>query len=80
MAFTASVSSVNLQGDNFIIVVVFNDSATGFTSNKTYTFANDTSFTQSVLSTQVTADGTALKSSLTRLNALQARVGTVITI
>jgi hypothetical protein len=49
MAFLATVSSINLQNDNFVIDVVFNDSATGYTSSKTYTIPNDGTVTQSAL-------------------------------
>jgi hypothetical protein len=80
MAFTATVSSINLQNDNFIIDVVFNDSATGYTSTKTYTISNSGSVTQASVVATITADGQAIKSNLTTLNQIQSRVGAVITI
>lgn len=80
MAFTATVSSINLQNDQFIINIAFNDSATGYTSTKTYTLPNDGSVTQTSVVAKVTADGTIIKNNLTALNQIQSKVGTVITI
>lgn len=78
MAFTATIQSINFQDDNFHVVVMFNDSVTSWSANKTYTFATGT--TQSAAVAQITADGTAYKASLAANNSLQSKVGTVITI
>lgn len=78
MAFTATISSINFQNDTFNVVVVFNDSATSWTANKTYGFPAGT--TQSSAVAQITADGILYKASLVANNALQSKVGTVITI
>lgn len=80
MAFTATPSSVTIQNNQFVITVLFKDDATSFTSNKTYLFPNDGSLTQQGLVSQITADGQVIKTSLSTLAVLQAKVGTVITI
>jgi hypothetical protein len=80
MAFTATINSINLQNDSFVIDVVFNDSATGYTSTKTYTIPNDGTVTQSSMVAKITADGTAIKNNLTALNNIQSKVNSVITI
>lgn len=80
MAFTATVNSINLQGDNFIIGVTFNDSATAYASTRTYTIPNDGTVTQANVVTKITADGTVIKNNLTILNQIQSKVGSVITI
>jgi hypothetical protein len=78
MAFTATISSVNFQNDQFNIVVAFNDSATNWSANKTYNLPVGT--TQATAVAQITADGTAYKAALAANNALQSKVGFVITI
>jgi hypothetical protein len=80
MAFTATVQSINLQNDQFLIAVLFNDSATGYTSTKTYTFANDGTTTQTSVVNKVTTDGAVMKANLTVLNQIQSKVGTIIVI
>jgi hypothetical protein len=80
MAFTATINSINLQNDSFVIDVVFNDSASGYTSTKTYTVINDGTVTQANLVSRITADGTAIKNNLTALNQIQSKVGVSITI
>lgn len=80
MAFTATINSITLQDDKFNVCVVFNDGATSFTSSRTYIFENDSSFTQAVLVAQIMADGAIMKSSLARLNALQSKIGSSVTI
>lgn len=78
MAFTASINSINLQNDQWTVTVLFGDSATGWSSSKTYTFPSATTQTQAMAA--ITVDGTAYKASLAQLSALQGKVGTVITI
>lgn len=78
MSFTATINSINLQNDQFNITVTFNDSATSWTSTKIYTFPS--SETQAAATATITADGNVYKANLVALNALQAKVGTVITI
>lgn len=78
MAFTATIASINFQDDNFHVVVNFNDSVTSWSASKTYTFPTGT--TQAVAVAQITTDGTAYKAALTANNALQSKVGQVITI
>lgn len=78
MAFTATINSINFQNDQFNIAVTFNDSATAWTSTKTYNFPSTE--TQSAATATITADGNAYKANLAALNALQTKVGTVITI
>lgn len=80
MAFTATIQSINLQNDQFTIAVVFNDSATSYTANKTYTFPNDSSTTQASVVAKITTDGNDMKSNLTKLTQIQSKVGSVITI
>lgn len=77
MAFTATINSITLQNDTYNVAVTFNDSATGWNSNKTYVFPSTE--TQAQATTTITADGNTYKANLVTLNALQAKVGTVIT-
>lgn len=88
MAFTATISSITPQQDNsgtngainisYLVAVNFADSASGFTSSKTYSFPVNT--TQAAAVAQITADGTAMKSALATAGTLQSKVGSVITI
>lgn len=78
MAFTAIVQSITFQNDIYSVAVIFNDSVTGWISNKIYTLPIGT--TQAQVVTQITADGTTYKSGLAVENALQSKVGFVITI
>lgn len=78
MAFTATINSINYQNDQWQLAVTFNDSASGWTSNKTYQLPSGTTQTQAV--SQITADGNIYKAALTTNTALQSKVGTVITI
>lgn len=78
MAFTATINSINFQNDQFNVAVTFNDSATSWTSNKTYSFPSTETQAQAVA--QITADGNAYKANLVTLNGLQTKVGTIITI
>lgn len=78
MPFTATVQSIQLQGDQFQVVIRFEDSTTGHSSSKTYMFPE--AVTLSEVNNAITTDGQRLKSNLTRLNQIQGRVGTVITI
>lgn len=80
MAFTATVSSINLQNDNFVINIIFNDSVTSYISTKTYTIPNDGTVTQANVVARITADGTTIKNNLATLNQIQSKVGAVITI
>jgi uncharacterized protein (DUF2141 family) len=78
MAFTATINSVNFQNDQWQVAVTFNDSASGWTSSKTYQFPSNETQAQAVA--VITADGTAYKANLATLTALQSKVGSVITI
>lgn len=78
MAFTATINSINFQNDRWNVAVTFNDSVSGWTSSKVYSF--DSTETQAQATAQITADGTAYKANLTALTALQSKVGTIITI
>jgi hypothetical protein len=78
MAFTAHIDNVTLQNDQWIASVTFSDSATAWVSTKIYTFP--ASETQAQMTAQIIADGTIYKANLITLNALQAKVGSVITI
>lgn len=78
MAFTATINSINFQNDQFNVVVTFNDSATGWVATKTYSFPSNETQTQAVAA--ITLDGNTYKASLVALNALQNKIGTVITI
>ncbi len=80
MSFTATLQSVNLQGDNFVMQVLFSDSATGYSTTKTYNIPNDSTVTKAALQARVTADGTDIKNNLTKLNQIQTLVGNSITI
>jgi hypothetical protein len=78
MAFTATIDSINFDNDMYVVSTTFADSATGFSSRKTYNFPVGTTRTAAV--NQITSDGTAIKGRLTALNTLRADVGTVIEI
>ncbi len=78
MAFTATINSINFQNDQFNVTVTFFDSATSFTSTKIYNFTSNT--TQASAVATITADGTVYKNNLIAFNALQSKVGNVITI
>ena len=78
MAFTATIQNIQFQSDNWNIVVIFNDSVTNWTANKTYSLPSNTTQTQAI--TQITADGNLYKARLVANAALQSRVGSVITI
>ena len=78
MAFTATINSINFQDDQWSVGVTFNDSVSGWTANKTYSFP--VTETQANAVAQITADGTNYKNNLTALTTLQSKVGTVLTI
>lgn len=83
MAFTATINSITPSSDgnngvNWISVVTFADTASGFSSVKTYLFPMGTSQTSAVAT--ITADGNSLKSALATASTLQAKVGSVIII
>jgi hypothetical protein len=78
MAFTATITSINFQNDQFNVAVTFNDSVLNWTSSKMYVFPSTT--TQAQATAQITADGLTYKVNLVALNALQTKVGTVLII
>lgn len=75
---TATIQTINYQNDQLTVSVFFSDSATGWSSIKVYSLPSTA--TQSDLTTLLTADGTSYKANLAKNAALQAKVGTVITI
>lgn len=80
MAFTATINAITRTSSSIAVVVTYNDSATGFLVQKTFDFPDDGSTTQALAVAQITALGQTYKSTLTAQNALQQKVGTVITI
>jgi hypothetical protein len=85
MSFTATINSIAPQDDGsglgelvFIVAVTFADSASGFTTNKTYSFPK--TITQPAAVAQITADGLAFKTHLGAVSNLATKVGSVITI
>lgn len=84
MAFTATIESITPGADGtgagvaFWVKVNFEDSASGYSSSKNYVFPPNT--TQNSAVNTITADGTAIKSSLAQVSNLQSKVGAVITI
>lgn len=85
MAFTATINSITPQDDGFgtgklqfVVGVTFADSASGFTTSKTYSFPPGTG--QAAAVAAITADGTAYKANLAAVSNLQSKVGTIITI
>ena len=84
MAFTATIASITPVGDGsgtgvvYQTVVNFTDSASGFSSTKTYNFPVTT--TQAAAVAAITADGTTMKSAIASAGTLQNKVGSVITI
>jgi hypothetical protein len=83
MAFTATVQSISPQSDGnggvvYQTVVLFADSASGFSCTKTYNFAMNTSQASAV--SAITADGLVMKSTIATASTLQQKVGSVITI
>jgi len=83
MAFTATINSITPSSDGgngvvWLTAVAFADSASGFTSTKTYAFPMGT--TQASAVATITADGNALKTALAAASTLQSKVGSVITV
>lgn len=83
MPFTATIQFITPQSTdgenvNYLVTVNFADSASGFTSTKTYNFPVNT--TQASAVATITADGNSLKSGLATAGSLQNKVGAVITI
>lgn len=84
MAFTATLSTITPQADgtgvgiNWLVTVTFADSATGFSSIKTYSFPMGT--TQAAAQAAITADGNNLKGALASASTLASKVGTILTI
>lgn len=88
MPFTATIASITPQQDNsgtagainisYFVTVNFADSASGFTSTKTYSFPVIT--TQAAAVAQITADGNTMKTALATAGTLQAKVGSIIII
>jgi hypothetical protein len=80
MAFTATINSIGRTQNTISVGVTYNDSATGFSVSKSIDFPDDGTTTQASAVAQITAIGTAYKNNLTANNALQSKVGSVITI
>lgn len=83
MAFTATINSIAPADDGqgsiqFLVTVAFADSATGWSTSKTYSFP--ITITQAAAVAQITTDGTALKAKLATISNLASKVGAVITI
>lgn len=82
--FTAKIISITPSPDgsgagiNWLVDVTFNDSASGYSQDKTYSFPMGT--TQASAVQTITADGTALKTALASASTLANKVGSVITI
>lgn len=83
MAFTATILSISPQSDGstgvtYLVTVNFTDSASGFTTTKTYSLPVNT--TQASAVSTITSDGTAMKSALSAAGNLTGKVGSIIVI
>lgn len=78
MAFTGTIKTITTDGETILIGVVFQDSATGWSTDKMLSFQE--SITQSQAVAAITTAGQAYKNKLTLNQTLQAKVGTIITI
>lgn len=83
MACTATIESINLAPDgtgsgiNYCVVVLFNDSVSGFTQTKTYAFS--TTSTIGADKAVIQADLNGFKTLIAAASSLQQYVGTVFT-
>lgn len=83
MAFTATIANIVPQFDGntgvgYLATVNFADSASGFTTTKTYSFPINT--TQASAVATITNDGTAMKAALASAGTLTGKIGSVIPI
>jgi len=82
MACTATIQSITLQPDgtgngvNYLVGVLFNDPTSGYTQEKNYTFAYNSTINadKAVIQTDLNAIKTAISSA----SALQQYIGTVL--
>ena len=78
--FTATIKSIDVTNSNISVGVVFNDSGTGFTAATSFDFPNDGTTTILSATAVIKAAGLQYKNNLAANVALQAKVGSIITI